>query len=332
VHGLLLNQKHRQKEGKKGIVTPTTVLISPTMRCNLKCVGCYAGKYSKKDDLPFEVVDRVMKEAKDMKIGFFTILGGEPFIRKDLFKLFEKYNDYYFQVYTNGTLMTESMCKKLKELGNVFPQISIEGFEKHTDLRRGKGVFKKLMKAMALLRKYKIPFGYSVCVTRKNVKEVFSDKFVDFMIKQGAILGWHFLYMPVCGDPDMELMPTPKQRVWMLRRVEKIRATKPIFMIDFWNDAPHVGGCIAGKEYIHITSEGFVEPCIFTHFAVDNIKNKSLKQCMNSKYFKALRKKQPYNENLFLPCQWIDNPEISREMSKRFKNLKATHPGADDIL
>ncbi len=92
-----------------------------------------------------------------------------------------------------------------------------------------------------------------------------------------------------------------------------------------------VGGCIAGKQYAHITNTGDVEPCIFTHMAQDNINEKSLRDVMRSDYFKALRSKQPYNDNLYLPCQWIDHPEISRELYEKF-DLKLTHPGADDIL
>ncbi len=330
-NGLVINSKKRDDAEKAGTASPATVLISPTMRCNLKCKGCYAFNYNKKDDLDLEVLDRVIDEAKNAGTAFFTILGGEPFIKKELFDVFKKHNDTYFQVFTNGTLINDLVAEKLIKVGNVLPEISIEGFEKNTDARRGKGTFKKVMKAMDTLKKHKIPFGYSVCVTRKNVKEVFSDKFVNLMISKGAFIGWHFLYMPVCGDNDLSLMPTPEQRVHMLKRGRQIRSEKPLFIIDFWNDAPYVGGCIAGKEYVHITSKGDVEPCIFTHFAVDNIKNKTLKQVMNSKYFKELRKNQPYNDNLFLPCQWIDNPEVSRKMRKKF-NLKPTHPGADKIL
>ena len=81
------------------------------------------------------------------------------------------------------------------------------------------------------------------------------DKFNNFMIQNGALIGWHFLFMPVNGKkPDLSLMPTPKQRQWMLQRDREIRATKPLFIIDFWNDAPYVGGCIAGKYYAHINS------------------------------------------------------------------------------
>lgn len=331
IEGLMDNTGWREDQKKQGNAAPFTVLISPSMRCNLNCVGCYANSYSKKDDLGYELVNRVVKEAKELKTVYFTILGGEPFIWEDLFKLFKENSDCYFAVYTNGTLINDSLCQKLKQVGNVMPMLSIEGFEKKTDERRGKGVYKKVLAAMDLLKKHKILFGYSVCVTRKNQEIVFGDEFVDLMIEKGAIIGFYFLFMPVCGNPDMSLMPTPLQRVNMLERRNYIRGNKPLFIVDFWNDAPYVGGCIAGKYYFHITSKGDVEPCIFTHFAVDNIKEKSLKECLNSNYFKTLRKKQPFNENLLLPCQWIDNPEVSREMYEKF-NLKSTHTGADDIL
>ncbi|MBW3022731.1 radical SAM protein, partial [Candidatus Woesearchaeota archaeon] len=316
--GFLINAKKRDKAMKEGGACPTTLLISPTMRCNLRCVGCYAGKYSKKDDLPFNVLDRVIKEGKELGVAFFTFLGGEPLVvQKEIFEIAKKHNDAFFQMYTNGTMLTEAVAKKIVQLGNIIPIISIEGWEKETDERRGKGTYKKIMKAMDILKKHRIPFGFSVAVTSKNAEIINSDKFIDFMIEKGAFIGWLFLYMPMGLDPDLKLMPTPKQRRMLLDRDKHIRATKPIFIIDFWNDAPYVGGCIAGKEYAHITSKGDVEPCIFTHFAMDNIKNTTLKKAMASPYFKALRKKQPYHENLYMPCQWIDSPEVSREMFKK---------------
>ena len=331
VQGLLMGYKKKVNADKKGEAVPTTVLISPTMRCNLKCVGCYAMEYSMKDDLPFEVVDRIVKEGKKMGVALFTMLGGEPFVWPHMFKLLKKHPDTFFQIYTNSTLINEKVADQLLETANAMPILSIEGFEKRTDERRGKGTYKKIMKAMDILRERKIPFGFSAAVTSKNAEEISSDKFIDFMIEKGAYIGWFFLYMPVGCKPDPKLMPTPKQRLHLYHRDLKIRETKPIFIVDFWNDAPWVGGCIAGKEYLHITSTGDVEPCIFTHMCADNIKNKSLKEVMNSPYFKALRAKQPYSDNLFLPCQWIDHPQVSRDMMKEYR-LKCTHPGADDPI
>lgn len=331
INGIIHNYKVKDEYIKQGSFSPTTVLISPTMRCNLKCVGCYANKYTMKDEMDPKLLNRIIKEGKEMGVGFFTILGGEPLVYKPLFDVFEKNNDTYFQFYTNGTLITPKVVEQLKKVGNAMPMLSIEGYEEHTDARRGKGVHQKVLKAMDMLREAGIPFGYSVAVTNKNADIVMEDEFIDMIIKKGAYVGWYFLYMPVGGCPDLGLMPTPKQRLNLLKKGEHIRATKPLFIIDFWNDAPYVGGCIAGKEYIHITHKGDVEPCIFTHFAADNIKNKSLQEVMKSKFFRDLRKKQPYNDNLYLPCMWIDNPEVSREFVKGY-GVYPTHEGADKVV
>src|SRR3712207_4086341 len=52
----------REKQGEKyNTKIPFTILMSPSMRCNLRCKGCYAANYSKKDDIPLEEVDRIVK-------------------------------------------------------------------------------------------------------------------------------------------------------------------------------------------------------------------------------------------------------------------------------
>ena len=325
------NQRKRIKARENGSYVPYTVLISPTMRCNLRCKGCYAGEYTTKDDLPIEEIDRIIDEGKKSGVAFFTILGGEPFILGEMLDIYKKHNDTFFQTYTNGTLINENVVEKLKKVGNVIPMISLEGYEPETDSRRGKGTYKKIMEGMDLLRKNGIPFGNSIMVTKHNYKLAMSDKFIDMLIKKGSYVVWYFLYMPVGRKPDPKLMPTPKQRAYMRKRRDYIRNNKPIFIIDFWNDAEYVGGCIAGKEYFHINNRGDIEPCIFTHFAVDNIKGKSLKQIMDSRLFKQYRKDQPFNDNLLLPCAIIDNPDVLRKYVKKFK-MKPTHPGAEKIV
>ena len=104
---------------------------------------------------------------------------------------------------------------------------------------------------------------------------------------------------------------------------------KPLFVIDFWNDAPYVGGCIAGRSYIHVNHKGDVEPCIFTQFAVDNVKEKSLYDIMKSEFFQKLRAEQPYSNNTFLPCMWLDNPEYARDICSNY--AKPTYEGADEM-
>ncbi len=306
----------RDEFRSQGQAVPGTFLISPTMRCNLRCLGCYAAKYSKKDDLEFEVIDRVVSEGEELGIFWVSMLGGEPFIREDIWEIYKRHNNVFFQVFTNGTLVDKDTAKKLAELGNVLVIFSVEGFEEETDARRGKGVFQKVMRGMNNLREVGVPFGYSTMVTRHNVETIISDEFIDMLVEKGCLIGWNFLYIPVGLNPDTSLMPTAEQRELMrVRGPRRIRNEKPIFTIDFWNDAPHMGGCIAGgRHFFHINSYGDVEPCIFIHLATDNVHDKSLKEVINSPFFKGFRNRQPYGENLLRPCTMIDHPHVLRDI------------------
>jgi MoaA/NifB/PqqE/SkfB family radical SAM enzyme len=304
------------------------------MRCNLNCTGCYAGKYQKSEDLPDEIVDDILRQAKELGIYFIVVSGGEPYLRQDMWlHLFEKYNDMFFLTFTNGTLIDENLAKELARLGNVAPGISVEGFCEETDERRGKGVYEKVMKAMDNLKKEGCLFGFSATVTKNNNELLSSEEFIKFYIDKGAKFGWYFMFMPVGKEPDVNLIPTPQQRLVYGNKIKKLREKYPIFAADFWNDGPAVGGCMAGRSYMHILYNGNVEPCVFTHFAIDNVKQKSLKEIFNSDFFKFFREKHPYseNKNLMTPCAVIDNPEILREAVKKY-NAFPSHEGSDAVI
>lgn len=268
-----------------------------------------------------------------MGIRFFVFSGGEPLIRKhDLFPLLAKHNDAYFMFYTNGTLISDEVAEELYRLGNAGAIMSLEGFESATDGRRGTGVFRKVMDAMERLKSRGVLFGASLTVTSKNIEELTGDTFFQHLRDKGVMIVWFFLFMPVGKDPDVSLMPSPEQREYLRQRDIALRAKFPIFIADFWNDAPFVGGCIAGgANYVHINSNGDVEPCVFTHAAVDSILNKSLAEALNSDFFAAIRSRQPYSDNLLTPCMIIDNPNVFREVVKSC-GAYPTHDGAEDVL
>jgi len=110
-------------------------------------------------------------------------------------------------------------------------------------------------------------------------------------------------------------MVTPEQRDLLRRHVMATRDTRPIFVLDFWNDGPYVQGCIAGgRRYFHVNAKGDVEPCVYTHIATDNIKEKSLKEALASPLFRHIRSRQPHNPNHLRPCMIIDNPHVMRDV------------------
>ena len=324
--------KRKEFEKRYGFYPPQHIVISVTARCNLNCKGCWAHRYRGSLDMPLEFLQRIINECREIGIHFITITGGEPFIRKDLFEIYKRNQDMFFHIYTNGTLIGDKEIKILKDLGNVGIMISVEGFKEITDKRRGKGVFEKIISVMESLKKEGITFGYSVTTTRENVYEVTSQEFVEFMVERGCLVGWYFNYVPIGHNPNPDLMPTPSQRDLSRRRIYELRKKYPILLADFWNDGPSVGGCMAGgKRYLHINVNGDVEPCVFCHFAVDNLKEKSLVEVLNSEFFTEIRKNIPYDGNTLRSCMIIDRPQVLREYLKKYPAYP-THPGAESLV
>lgn len=326
------NKRRDQFEKEHGFRPPFVMILSPTWQCNLRCKGCYTLGYQRHPGLPYDVVKRILKECMEIGLHFVTVLGGEPLIYPYLFQMIEEHPQIFFQVYTNGTLMTKEKAERIRDLGNAMVVVSCEGYEEETDRWRGPGVFKKIMEAMDHLREAHVLFGASATVTKDNVYTVSSEEWIDMLLNKGIVAQMYFLYLPVNGQGDINLMVTPEQRNHLRKQVMYFRRTKPMFILDFWNDGPHVQGCIAGgRRYFHINANGDVEPCVYTHIAMHNIKDVSLAEALNSPLFRAIRKRQPHNENHLRPCMIIDNPERYREIIEETRPY-FTHPGAEEVV
>lgn len=300
---------------------PWLILMDPTSACNLHCTGCWAAEYGNKLNLTFDEMDNLIKQGKELGIYLYMFTGGEPLVRKaDIIKLCEKHNDCAFLAYTNGTLVDEAFCNEMLRVGNLYLAISLEGFEAVNDLRRGDGVYGKVMHAMDLLKENGLIFGTSICYTSKNIETVTSDEFVDLMVDKGCRYAFYFHYMPVGNDAAVDLLPTVEQRTYMRTRVREIRKLtkgKGLFTMDFQNDGEFVGGCIAGgRNYFHINANGDAEPCVFIHYSGANIRTHSLLEILHQPLFMAYRDNQPFNENHLRPCPMLENPEILQRMVK----------------
>lgn len=303
---------------------PWLILMDPTSACNLHCTGCWAAEYGNKLNLTFDEMDNLIKQGKELGIYLYMFTGGEPLVRKaDIIKLCEKHNDCAFLAYTNGTLVDEAFCNEMLRVGNLYLAISLEGFEAVNDLRRGDGVYGKVMHAMDLLKENGLIFGTSICYTSKNIETVTSDEFVDLMVDKGCRYAFYFHYMPVGNDAAVDLLPTVEQRTYMRTRVREIRKLttgKGLFTMDFQNDGEFVGGCIAGgRNYFHINANGDAEPCVFIHYSGANIRTHSLLEILHQPLFMAYRDNQPFNENHLRPCPMLENPEILQRMVKETK-------------
>ena len=168
----------REKAAKKyGCNIPWAILMDPTAACNLHCTGCWAAEYQKTANMDYDLLDRIINEGKKLGIYMYIYSGGEPLVRKaDLLKLAKKHSDCFFLSFSNATLVDEEFAKASAELGNLVLAISVEGFEKETDMRRGQGTYKKVIEAMDLLKAHGVPFGFSTCYHHYNTEVVGSDE------------------------------------------------------------------------------------------------------------------------------------------------------------
>ena len=316
---LIGSSRQESARKKEGCNIPWAILLDPTSACNLRCTGCWAAEYGHDQNLSLETIDSIIRQGKALGTYLYIYTGGEPMVRKaDLIRLCEMHPDCEFLAFTNGTLIDEAFCQEMLRVKNFVPAISLEGFEQANDGRRGQGIFEKVMQAMALLKSHKLPFGISTCYTSANYADISSEAFFDMIIEAGALFVWFFHYMPVGNDAAPELLPNPEQRKTVLERIRAFRETKPIFSMDFQNDAEFVGGCIAGgRNYLHINAAGDVEPCVFIHYSNVNIHDHTLLEALKSPIFMAYHNAQPFNENMLRPCPMLENPERLREMVKK---------------
>jgi len=289
-----------------GSAPPAFIVISPGKGCNLRCVGCYAASDHENINLPWPVFERLVDQVRDLWGSRFIVLsGGEPLVYRDegkgILEMAAAHPEMFFMFYTNGTLITDAVAAQMAEMGNIMPAVSVEGMREQTDARRGKGIFDKVLAAMASLREHKVAFGISMTATRYNADMLLSDRVIDYFFgAQGAIFGWLFHYMPIGRDFTLDLMPTPAQRHQLWAQAWHHIRTRGIFLADFWNGGTIVHGCLsAGRSrgYFYVDWNGNLSPCVFVPYAPLNVnqlfaENKTLNDAWTHPFFADLRRWQ----------------------------------------
>ena len=136
------------------------VVIHPTNRCNLNCIMC-SNKYNqvqKKDEISTDKIKQFLDDTLEFAVEGVTlsIIGGEPLLKADvvleLARYAKKIGFAKVGISTNGTLMTKEFAKEAKKL-DMEIQVSIDGTnEEENDYLRGKGTFKKIVRAIKILK------------------------------------------------------------------------------------------------------------------------------------------------------------------------------------
>ncbi len=289
------NRRRRRQEKRLDAHIPTVLALSPTLRCNYNCRGCYSRHRAEADEMTAAELNTLLDQAEDF--GFLAVLitGGEPFLREDLLELITGHRQLLFVVITNGSRVTPEAARRIAKSGNILVLVSVEGFAEDTDRRRGAGAYQTAVSALKNLRRVGVLVGFSVTNHAFNSDCLGSGAFVDSMLSLGCIAGLYSEYVPCGPEPHRDWLLTDEQRDAFHRKVIELRAAKPIVLVQFPQDEyGESNRCTAaGQASLHINPQGGVEPCPFVPVSVENVTRGGLMAAICSPFFAAIRE-QPH--------------------------------------
>lgn len=298
-----------------GVHFPPFLFISVINSCNLRCQGCWVDVAAKRSIIDKETLNRVIKEAKKRGNSYFGILGGEPFMHPDLLDVFDAHKDCYFQVFTNGQLITPEVAKRLNASGNVTPLISIEGTAAVSDERRGRSeVLKKTLAGLENCRKQGLIIGVASSICQTNIDDLVNENWLKALIKLGAHYAWFHTYRPVGPDPCYDLALTPEQVLRVRRFGVEMRAKLPIAIVDpYWDDEGKALCPMATGVSHHIGPWGDVEPCPIIQFATENIRDKRniYELLTQSAFLKEFREE---SAKVTRGCIVLEKPDLIKQL------------------
>jgi len=285
--------------GKK----PFKITIKINNICNSHCKTCNIWK-EKSKQTPIKDYEKIINKFKD-EITWISLVGGEPFMRKDLVKFVgfltnKLKNLVYLDISTNGW-DPKLIYKKVNEILqnkkiHLSLGISIDGAEKSHDYIRGKkGSFQKAIKTYNIIRKIRVKnFSYHINYTLSNLNV---GRFVVFLkdmkkndipinnVNIGLQHKGFFYEIPSKIYYDVDKILTEINRIVKSKILSKgIINPKEIFNVYYlWKIKDYLRGskiknCQAGTRSLFIDYDGSIKPCIQWNKIIGDIKEWGIKK------------------------------------------------------
>lgn len=317
-----------QRQKRSEPFFPAFNMISVTETCNLSCSGCWVSKAGRKQ-LTMEQIDGIINESKRHGSKFFGILGGEPLMYKGLVSIFQKHADCYFQLFTNGTLLTDDIAQQLRRAGNVTPLISIEGLEEESDRRRqGNEVYRRTLQGVRACRKAGLIFGVAASICRNNYDELVTRQHIVRVAREGAAYLWYYIYRPVGANACPEQALTEEQVSGLRQFLVRERLNAPVVLIDVYWDEKGQAICpgATGLSH-HISPSGAIEFCPVIQMAADFLNEDAsnmTKLYTESRFLADIRHRIAQATR---GCIVMENPQLMAEMLHDYELRETTSRG-----
>jgi len=177
---------------------PSTISLTLTYRCNLKCfmcwqykdnidgVDCFSEVYDPQEELSAEEVGRFVDEVKHFRPVFF-LTGGEPLLHREIVKVLEhiKSAGLYVTINTNGVLL-EKFAEAIVDLGVDHIIVSIDGNrETHDRIRGVPGTYDRAIEGIRRIQTLRKKRGTMTPQIRANC--TISEKNQDALLEMVAL-------------------------------------------------------------------------------------------------------------------------------------------------
>lgn len=307
-----------------GVKVPPFLVLSVTSKCNLRCVGCYAGAVGTVTRAParpgLDVGDwrKIVDEAVRLGVMAFMIAGGEPFLLPGIANLFRDYPDRLFLVFTNGTALSPADYQILKNCSNTVVVVSLEGDRELTDLRRGRGVYERALGSLDRLREAGVLTGIAVTVSSSNIEYWSQPANIDALIAHSGPLAMFIEQIPTSGCESGSVL-TAEERARFRETVVQYRdrSTGGAYIIHSPGDEETLGGCVsAGRGFAHVNPSGDVTACPVSALATHNVRTSNLRDALASPLFSMIRENAHLLETEGHPCGLSAHAEELENMAK----------------
>lgn len=312
---------------RRGEHFPPFLFISIISSCQLRCQGCWVDVEGPRTMLDLDALNRIVGDAKKRGNSYFGLLGGEPFLHPQILDLLAAHPDCYFQIFTNGQLITDDVARELRRLGNASPLISIEGTAAVSDERRGRAkVLDRTMAGLEACRRHRLVTGVATSVCQTNI-DLVSEEWLRRLIGLGVHYVWFHTYRVVGPHPSSHLALRPEQVLAVRRFVVEMRSKLPLILVDaYWDDEGQALCPMATGASHHISPSGDVEPCPIIQFATESVHDGGdVYDLLNGSAF--LRDFRETAARATRGCIVLERPDLVRELVVRHRARDTTQRG-----
>lgn len=336
----LLAVEQFKRRLKKGIVFPPFIYMSITNACQLKCQGCWVSVVPPRNDdtlpthcpppqhLPKAAIDAIITQAKTQGNRLFGLLGGEPLLHPYWADILADHPDCYFQLFTNGQLLTAEVARTMAQLGNVTPLISIEGGVTESIRRRGNGrpspVLEATLAGVEQATRHGLITGVATSLCRNNLDDCLTEKWLAELVARGVHYYWLYGYRPVGPDPAPEMALTPDQLTRARQFIVAMRSRQPIAIVDaYWDHAGRAVCPMSMGLSHHINPWGQIEPCPILQFSAESVTDGPIHWSIPRSSF--LHDMRTLSAQATRGCVLVERPDLVRQIIAKHSASESAH-------